>query len=184
MRNVSVDFIFQNTSESNNETYKFPFETEGYIAFCVSETEFIAGFLGNIISLLVWTKGRQTSNLGCSTFFILLSCCDCLCMIYNIVFAFRFLPVNLDIYPGLGGLGNLACILITTLGTLLPQLSTWIIVCICLEGMLSIRFPLQIKTEGCRKRVKIAFVLLLLILTGFVSTKHTLTFKTWKHSLK
>ena len=40
-RNVSEDFTFLNTSESNNKTYKFPFETEGYIAFCVSETEFL-----------------------------------------------------------------------------------------------------------------------------------------------
>ena len=87
-------------------------------------------------------------------------------MIYNIIFAFRFLQVNLDIYPDLGGLSNLPCLLVATLGTLLPQLSTWIIVCICLERMLSIRFPLQIRTQGSRKRAKAAFVLLLLILTG------------------
>jgi hypothetical protein len=96
-------------------------------------------------------------------YFIFLSASDSFCMLYRLTVNVIYNPWrDNQIHPTL----SFECILSVTFFNFSPELSAWIIVCICAERTLSIYFPLKFNTKGAGRRAKFAFISLLILLAG------------------
>ncbi|KAL4227520.1 Coagulation factor II (thrombin) receptor-like 1 [Mactra antiquata] len=113
------------------------------------------GLPSNVISFIVWTKGKESKSLGCSMYFRLLTLSDA----FSLLVCFTW--VNFQYYVP----HNLLFFFIF----FSPSLSTWLILCMSIERYMSLIYPFSFRPAGARIRALICFVSLILILTGINS---------------
>ncbi|KAL4237315.1 hypothetical protein ACF0H5_002033 [Mactra antiquata] len=115
------------------------------------------GLPSNLVSLIIWTKGKKSKSLSCSMYFRLVTLSDALSLliIFYLTWLWRGDPVSFQ--------------LMFFFKYFLPSLSTWLMVCISFERYLSLICPFSFRPAGARIRALIAFVCLVMILTGINS---------------
>lgn len=133
-----------------------------YIFLCL---QIIIGVTGNVISSIVWIKGKDSSDIACSTYFKLLAFADIFTLINcGLLYVMQNIVglETVDHYLSL-------CVGYTFLRYFTPSLSTWLVVCISFERFLSLSFPFTFTTKGARTRAKFFFIVLILTLTAINS---------------
>jgi hypothetical protein len=137
---------------------EFEFQQQLYKAqFYIIFSECIFGMVGNTIGLLVWNIGHKCHNELCSTFFKLLSATDLFATTYRLLH-------ELDSSTYLGPdiiKSQLWCKLDLFCFNLALQLPAWIILYLSVERMLSICFPYCFDMRESRRRLKMAFSVIL-----------------------
>ncbi|KAL4225612.1 hypothetical protein ACF0H5_016299 [Mactra antiquata] len=113
----------------------------------------------NLISFIIWTKGKKSKSLACSMYFRLITLTDALSVLNN------FCSMWLISYET----HQVFSTFMSFFRFFLPSLSTWMMLCISIERYLSLICPFSFRPAGARIRAIIAFVCLILILTGINS---------------
>jgi hypothetical protein len=132
------------------------------LAVIIMIVEIVIGFFGNVLSLIVWNRGKECCKMACSTYFKILASSDILTLISFLIGIVipHFFDISETSYCGI--IGRISAGLIP----FAPQLSAWVIVSIALERMLSICFPFRFRKEGFRRRAWIACIVIIVVLLG------------------
>lgn len=97
----------------------------------------VSGTFGNIISIIVWLKGRNSKNTKCAVYLRFLSCAD-LCVIFVAGFmtymaeSFKFSLIDKS---------AVVCVVYVVLAYSLQQISAWLTVAVTIQRTLCVVFP-------------------------------------------
>jgi hypothetical protein len=130
-------------------------EQELLETFCFIILIFIISFgtIGNLFSLVIWSNGKNSKHLACSTYFKLISACDiCVLLTAGVFELLRFYPVEYTVTE----YSTFVCKSVTFGRLFTTQISTWLVVVITFERTISILLPLKHYTSGARRRAYIS----------------------------
>lgn len=164
---TSTTEVYDNSSRANIIAQdKIIVEKLGIIHFYTIMFQCVIGLIGNSASLAVWIAGEKSSALASSNYFKFLSATDVFSLVYRLIAAMGQPPVNAS-FMETEGMFIVDCFLFF----FVPQLSTWVVVCLTVERTLSLCFPLKFHTKGAGRRAKISFVSILVFLTCINSVR-------------
>lgn len=128
-------------------------ETVDLICFLFLSIVIVSGIFGNIVSLVIWSKGRQSREYVCATYFKLVAVSDiCVLAVAGTYELFRLYPVSYNVAE----YSDFVCKGVTFGRLFFPQISTWLLVVLTVERLLSITFPLRYHLGNARRRAYIA----------------------------
>lgn len=132
--------------------FKFIF---GLILFLV----IVLGVIGNVVSFIIWTKGKRCRKFAGSLYLTVLAVSDALVLcVYasyfavDYVFGVSYLDINVFM-----------CKLGRTPWHFTLLLSTWIVVCLTVERVLAVRWPLKSGRWMTRRNSRIIITVLIVL---------------------
>ena len=138
----------------NTAEFKYMF---GWVLFCI----IVLGTCGNAVSFIIWIKGRRCRTYAGSVYLIALAISDTsvLCL------SGSYFAVDFAFGVNLSDLNEFMCKLFRTSWHFTLLVSTYIVVCLTVERVLAVRWPLQ----ACRwtSRRKTMMILFLLVCVCF-----------------
>lgn len=171
--NVTISFDSFNSTSGHYRRGKSEFYNIKLFTYVFQGLLIVVGLIGNLFSILVWTKGRQCSTIPFSTYFILLAFSDVVTLINSdLLYLIQdFMGVEII-------LRNIElCIFYYFFMYSAPSLSIWLVVCITIERVLTLSFPFTFPPSDARNRAKIAFIIIVLLLVGINSHAFVLEMK-------
>lgn len=134
------------------------------VCIVILATEIVFGSIGNTLSIVVWHTGKKCSKAACAMYLKILTVTDiCVLLVPALKFCLDLCNVSLS---------HLHVILCKAFGffeLFWPQISAWTVVCLSVERMLSLCFPLQFPTRSARKRAYISAGVTVIVMTGLNS---------------
>lgn len=126
--------------------------------------EILFGTVGNTISIMVWHNGRRCSKAACATYFKILAVTDiCVLLIPALKFLLDLCSISLS---------HAHIILCKTFGFFElfgSQISAWLVVCVSVERVFSLCFPLTFDTKRAWKRACISTIIIIVAAAGLNS---------------
>lgn len=128
-------------------------KTVDFICFLFLSILIVFGIVGNIVSLVIWNRGKQSKKYVCATYFKLVAFSDiCVLVVPGTYELFRLYPVSYSITK----YSDFVCKGVTFGRLFFPQISTWLLVVLTVERLLSIVFSLKYHLGNARRRAYIA----------------------------
>lgn len=126
--------------------------TDDFNVFCGLVLSFIIcfGVVGNIFSVVIWTKGERCRTYSSASYLIALAVSDtCNLCFSGIVYVIEYL-FQYSVYD----INDVFCKLLRPAGFFFTLLSTWLIVCVTIERTVAVRQPLNsVRWRSKRKTV-------------------------------
>ncbi len=155
-----------NTSSSTQETFQFGFQRQSgslasTVAFYYQLFVFVFGFVGNCLTILVFTKTNifQTTKI----IFTILAVSDNLVLLRIVVAAVarHYFGVNFT------SLHRGTCKLVISIAYSCVGLSFWMVVVLSTERMLAVALPLKLKAMVTRKRIIVCVLCVIALWAGW-----------------
>ena len=137
---------------------KFKFAC-GVILFSI----IIFGTFGNLVSLLIWSKGQRCRTLPGAVYFIALAASDTLVLCLTAT----YYAVDFTFEVNLSDLSVFSCKFLNTTWHFTLLLSTYTVVCLTVERVIAVGWPLQ-SARWNSSRQRTALVILMLVVVCFV----------------
>ena len=123
----------------------------------------IFGIFGNLVSLYIWSRGTRCKTLPGAVYFIALAASDTLVLCLTAT----YYAVDFTFEVNLSNLSVFSCKLLNTTWHFTLLMSTYIVVCLTVERVVAICWPLQATAWNSNKQ-RTGLVILVLFIVSFV----------------
>ena len=149
--NIRCRASMYSLDEFKMDTKEFKFICGLVLVFVI-----IIGVFGNVISFIIWRKGKRCRTLPGSVYLIALAVSD----IFVLCMTATYYAVNFIFEINLTDLNVFLCKLLNTTWHFTLLVSTWIVVCLTIERVLAVCWPLKSASWTGRRKpmIVLAFV--------------------------
>ena len=132
----------------------------------------LVGTAGNIISLIVWSSGKRCRSLSGSVYLMTLAVSDtsvlcCVALFYAVLYVFDMNLANVNVFM---------CKLLTTSWHFPNLVSVWIVVCLTVERVIAVCWPLQ-ASIWTNKRQSVIVIIVVIFLSFLINIPYLTGYK-------